>query len=331
MTSTSGCAGRRVREVWAHVLASGSLLASLEGLGEVSVLRARCRRILEHSRQVGCARLGDLAQVYSAWAALVGGDRAVCRALLAQVANASEWGTAALYAWKVGVEVDLVSGDAEAAWARVLDVWPVMEQAQILDATPRRLVALSVRARAGLALWAGRSACPAHVREVVRGDVMRMEREVAEHVPALVRLLRAGIAMREGDAAEAQVALRGALAGFDATGMVIHASCCRWLLASSQGGGGAVRADRGDDAPSGRDGPDLVVARHRTRRAGRGGTLTGSVWVVRELSADRSGPSGEVGEGLVGCRRGLGEGGDVSIEAGLGEAEPTAHCAFGDL
>jgi hypothetical protein len=224
-----------VREVWAHVLASGSLLASLEGLGEVSVLRARCRRILEHSRQVGCARLGDLAQVYSAWAALVGGDRAVCRALLAQVANASEWGTAALYAWKVGVEVDLVSGDAEAAWARVLDVWPVMEQAQILDATPRRLVALSVRARAGLALWAGRSACPAHVREVVRGDVMRMEREVAEHVPALVRLLRAGIAMREGDAAEAQVALRGALAGFDATGMVIHASCCRWLLASSQG------------------------------------------------------------------------------------------------
>jgi hypothetical protein len=100
----------------------------------------------------------------------------------------------------------------------------------LLDAGLRRFVALGLRARAGLALQASGADCPEHVGVVVAQDIARLGLEVSDHMTPTLNLLRAGVAALAGDP-RANSLLYAAAAGFDASGMALHATCARWMLA----------------------------------------------------------------------------------------------------
>jgi hypothetical protein len=221
---------------WEQSLAAASLLASLEALGEVAALGIRSLKMCKLGQDIGSARMVGLGQVYGAWTALVGGEVPLCRSLLAEVVQmqGEEMESLHIYALKVEVECALFVGDPAAAWRRVEDVWAALERSRLLDAGLRRFVALSVRARAGLALWASNEACPQHVMDVVTQDIARLGREDSEHAMPTIHLLRAGVANRRGEG-NVEELLRAAISGFDALGMALHATCVRWILARRSG------------------------------------------------------------------------------------------------
>jgi hypothetical protein len=218
---------------WEHSLAVASKLACLEALGEVASLKLCSLQVDKLGKDIGSARVLGLGQVYSAWTALAAGDVRLCRSLLAGV-RAMDRGEEAevvqMYCFKVEVECELFTGDPAAAWQRVEDQWPSLDGSRLLDASLRRFVALSVRARAGLALAASGAECPQHVMDVVTRDIAHLSRESGEHATPTVNLLRAGFAEQRGEPRVEEL-LRVAAAGFDATGMALHATSIRWILA----------------------------------------------------------------------------------------------------
>lgn len=222
-----------VGAAWEHSLAVASQLACLEALGELDPLRLCSLQVGKLGRDTGSARLLGLGLVYRAFTALAGGDIPLCRSLIAEV-RALDRGEEAeivqLYALKVEVECELYAGDPAAAWRCVDKEWQALERSGLLEAGLRRFVALGVRARAGLALRAGRAGCPDHVVDVVAQDIAWLARQASDHAKPTINLLRAGAAVINGDP-RAEGLLRAAAAGFDASGMALHATCARWVLA----------------------------------------------------------------------------------------------------
>lgn len=218
---------------WEQSLAVASQLACLDALGELGALRLRSLQVEKLGQEIGSARVLGLGLVYRAFTALAGGDVQLCRSLLAEARVTDcgeEAGIVRLYALKVEVECQLYAGDPATAWHRVTAEWSALERSRLLDVGLRRFVALGTRARAGLAMQASGAECPDHVGEVVAQDIARLELEVSDHTTPTVNLLRAGVAALAGDM-RADSLLQAAAAGFDASGMVLHANCVRWILA----------------------------------------------------------------------------------------------------
>ncbi|MBL8976057.1 MAG: AAA family ATPase, partial [Myxococcales bacterium] len=217
---------------WEHSLAADSQLACLEALGEVASLRSLSLQISEFGKDIGSTHMLGLGLVHGAVSALAAGDIPRCRALLAEARamdHGGEIGVVQLYCFKVEVECELWAGDPAAAWHRVESGWEVLARSRLLEAEQQRFVALSVRARAGLALVAS-GAGPRHVLDVVAQDITRLGRESSEYATPAVHLLQAGLAELRGEGRIDDL-LRTAAAGFDVLGMALHAICTRLIVA----------------------------------------------------------------------------------------------------
>lgn len=219
---------------WEQDLASASLLATLEALGELPTLALRSQQIVQVARDLGSQRMVCLGLAYSALTALAGDDLTRVDARLQELSRAlvgEEFQVVHLHALKVAVDRDLYVGSPRAAWERLAALWPAIERSSVMKTALRRLMAISLRARAGLALLADGATGFDFVAEIVSQDVAQIEREQAVHARAFAGMLRAGVAAVGSDAAEVRRALWTAVADFDAAGMAVHATCGRRCLA----------------------------------------------------------------------------------------------------
>ncbi|MBI4510984.1 MAG: AAA family ATPase [Deltaproteobacteria bacterium] len=146
------------------------------------------------------------------------------------------------------VQADLYVGDSEAALAKVNERWQDLTRSLILRMQRVRLEALCLRARCLLATT--RSQGPARARQV--REVARLARRIErEHMPwsdPLALLLHAGVAESEQDTERAVVILQGAVKGFEAADMALHAACARRRLGTLLGGDAGRLLVRESDA-----------------------------------------------------------------------------------
>lgn len=219
---------------WEQAMASASLMATLEALGELPALALRSQQIAQVAQDLGSRRMYCLGLAYSAWTALAADEPARAERRLREVEAAlaeEAFQVVHLHALKVDVDRLLYLGDPPAAWAQVVAAWPALERSSVMKTALRRLMAITLRARAGLALVAAGDPAHAAVLEVVAQDIAQIEREQAVHARAFAGLLRAGVAALDGEDDEVRRHLWTAIADFDGAGMAIHATCARRCLA----------------------------------------------------------------------------------------------------
>jgi hypothetical protein len=176
------------------------------------------------------------------WIPLIRGDAAGARATLDEALRRwSERGFLHQH-WDdllARAELDLHTGDAEATLARLRRGWPSLERAFVLEIQICREEAQFVRGRAALRRAQQRGVATSEGRRLLRAaarDAGRLHRERVPYITALADLLSAGIAAARRDLDTTAALLRRALAGFDATGLALHAAVARLRLAEVTGG-----------------------------------------------------------------------------------------------
>ncbi len=135
------------------------------------------------------------------------------------------------------VQIDLYEGQAERAWGRVSEHWPLLQRSRLLLVEQVRIFLTHLRARAALAA--------AHLRAAA-ADARRLSRERAPWAQALGRLVEAGVAWGSGDAAGAARLLEDAAARLDAVSMRLHAAAARRHLGRLRGAAGQGLADEAE-------------------------------------------------------------------------------------
>lgn len=226
-----------VGAAWEHSMASGSLLSSLEALGELPRLALQSQRLAQAAQDLGSKRMYCLALTFSVSAALAADDLTRCHQRVVELNTmlaGDEYQMVHLYALKVAVDLDLYQGDAVGAWGRVLEQWPSIERSRLLSTGMRRFVALSLRARTGVALLASGTSGYEHLPELIEEDILQVEKEAAIHALPVAYMLRAGLAALRGSP-DVNSYLDVAAADFETAGMVLHAACARYMRASRSG------------------------------------------------------------------------------------------------
>ena len=145
------------------------------------------------------------------------------------------------------VQTHLYAGDAAAAYARVVEVWPALSRSPIFTIQLSRIAGHFERGRAALA---AAEALPAdagarrHLLRDARRSARRIVRERMAWGEPLAALVRAGARKLAGDDAGAVAELDAAIAGFDATGMALDGELARLRRGELVGGdeGAALRA-----------------------------------------------------------------------------------------
>ena len=140
------------------------------------------------------------------------------------------------------VQAFLYRGEAWKAWQRVVEIWPDIETARILDMENTRIQMLYLRGRAALAAASDAAGAPqglakwSHRRLHKRAadDARRIARSTLPFAAALAATLRSAIAGQSGSRDEAVRELETALAGFDASGMPVHREGVRARLGATR-------------------------------------------------------------------------------------------------
>jgi hypothetical protein len=121
-------------------------------------------------------------------------------------------------------QIDLYEGKAEAAWQRLAEHWPLIEQSHLLRVQQVRIFLGHVRARAALA-------CGDRARlRLAERFARALWSEKAPWARALARLVEAGVASRRREGQTARELLREGETLCEATGMLMHAAAARLLL-----------------------------------------------------------------------------------------------------
>jgi hypothetical protein len=133
-------------------------------------------------------------------------------------------------------QVDLYTGDAQAAYDQVHAQWSALSNSLLLMVQLTRLEATHLRARTALALARAR---PERQRTLCREVEHYAAHIVKERMPwstPLAALLRAGMAATQGDLTRAQALLREADGGLAAAHMELYANAARWQMGRLVGG-----------------------------------------------------------------------------------------------
>jgi serine/threonine protein kinase len=135
-------------------------------------------------------------------------------------------------------QIDLYQGDAETAWQRLTEAWPLLEQSYLLRVQQVRILLLHLRARCALALAVGGKDAPRWLANAER-DARLLRREKLLWADALAELIEAATAFRKGDAERSRQVLASASASFTSADMHLHAAIARrregQLLGGSEG------------------------------------------------------------------------------------------------
>jgi len=215
---------------WECSLGQGSTMAALEALGELRTMSERSEQMLRGAQEAGDMHTSLIAAMYSALALLASGAPAQARA---RVRGAlAHWPRSGfhvqhLHALKLEIYCDLYERRPADAWQRIITAWPELEESSFLRLSTRRAEALTLRAKASLAVLRADPAGHVHLLDVVAQDIHQLEREGRGHLLAEAALLRAGLATCEGDPAAADRHLGAAVSGFEAAGMSVSAVTVR--------------------------------------------------------------------------------------------------------
>lgn len=165
--------------------------------------------------------------------------------------------------WRQAAEVavDLYTGQQQAAWNRIKELWENLERSLILRMMFHRIDAFHLRGRAALAMAAAQTqrSRRAHYLKLVQADIARLKAENTRRARPLAKALRAGALWQQGDRQRGLVLLERAALGFEEAEMLLHANSARWWcgqhLADARGVAMRERAERfmreqGVQAPS---------------------------------------------------------------------------------
>jgi serine/threonine protein kinase len=147
----------------------------------------------------------------------------------------------------VATEIDLYSGDALAAWKRILEGSRPLRRSLILRVQFARIESAHLRARCALAVAAmGGHDAEAFVK-IAERDIKRIERESTRWGSPLARLIRAGIAVWRGERPAAAGLLATAAQEFQDCEMALYAAAtrrrCGELMAGEEGRALVAAAD----------------------------------------------------------------------------------------
>jgi hypothetical protein len=133
--------------------------------------------------------------------------------------------------------VDLYAGRPEAAYANLVEAWPMLRWSLLMTVQIIRLAAHASRGASSLALAEAGARDQQGLLAVAERDARRLEQENLEWGTSHAALLRAGIAVvRDGNLGRARRMLERALEGFERAEMGLYASAVRACLGSLLGG-----------------------------------------------------------------------------------------------
>jgi tetratricopeptide (TPR) repeat protein len=124
-------------------------------------------------------------------------------------------------------QIDLYTGDGQAAWDRLQQRWPEMKASYFLRVQTVRIFMHHLRARSALAAAEASSAARHKLLRAAERDAHRIRRERNTWSQPMADILEAGIAVLRGQTPRAQSLLAAATAGFDATHMSLFAAAAR--------------------------------------------------------------------------------------------------------
>ena len=226
---------------WECSLGQASTMAALEALGELRTMSERSEQLLRRAQDAGDMHTGLIAAIYSALTLLASGSPAPARA---RVRGAlAHWPRNGfhvqhLHALKLEVYCDLYERRPADAWQRIVTAWAELENSSFLRLSARRADALSLRARASLAVLRAAPTEHPHLPDVIAQDIAQLGREGRGHLRAEAALLCAGLAACGGDQEAVGRHLDAAISGFETHGMSLSAIVVRRLRARD----GDVRA-----------------------------------------------------------------------------------------
>ena len=125
------------------------------------------------------------------------------------------------------VQVDLYTGDAEAAWGVMQRRWPELTRSLLLRIQQIRIEVRELRARAALAAATGGTGDLQSRVMKARRDAKKILREKTHWGDPFAHLILGGACALEGDLAKALNYTREAIGGFEAVGIQGHASVAR--------------------------------------------------------------------------------------------------------
>lgn len=143
--------------------------------------------------------------------------------------------------------LDVYGGDVGSAHERVEKRWPELERSQLLRIQRVRIEALHLRgALAAAAL--GTTARSLDLSRQAERCARKLEDERIAWAEPLAWAIRATLASAQGGSEEAEMQLRRAVAGFEASGMMLHAAAARRRLGALVGGDDGRKLVKAADA-----------------------------------------------------------------------------------
>jgi hypothetical protein len=210
-------------------------------MGEVVEINHRLPRLLREARgRDDLYEETNLCLVIRTFVRLAADEAQRARSELAQVME--KWSQQGFHVQHMNrlideAQIDLYEGDADRAWHRLAEEWPVLQRSYLLHVQQIRIIMLDLRARCALARTGGEDS-DSWLRLAER-DVRALRHEKVAWADALAQLRVAAITFRRGDVPRAKDILQAAIAGFSATDMHLHAVVARYrlgqMLGNSQG------------------------------------------------------------------------------------------------
>jgi hypothetical protein len=210
-------------------------------MGDVVEINRRLPRLLQEARQRDdLYEETNLCLVIRTFVRLAADEPQRARSELAQVME--KWSQQGFHVQHMNrlideVQIDLYEGNAERAWHRLDDAWPLLKRSYLLHVQQVRTLLVDLRARCALARAYGKDA-EAWLCLAAR-DTRALRREKAPWADALAELREAALAFHRGESQRATKGLQTAIAGLTTTDMHLYAAAARCrlgqMLGKSQG------------------------------------------------------------------------------------------------
>jgi serine/threonine protein kinase len=224
---------------WELGQANSFLLWSLQYLGECAEMASRSSQVLKEANETGDrfirANLGTSVEPLVLLAADRANDAVQIITDSLRPWSHEEYNLQHLTALMGSTFVDLYRGEAAGAYKRLLEQWPSLKKALMLQAQICRVFMLEFRVRSGLAL-ALETPERKRLLDNVGRDLKKMDRERMPYGQALAQAHRGALAHQLGDHDAARRHLVDAVERLTTVGMALYAAAARYRLGECVGG-----------------------------------------------------------------------------------------------
>jgi serine/threonine protein kinase/tetratricopeptide (TPR) repeat protein len=223
---------------WELATVRYSALWTLMHLGELKEMRRRLPSLIGEARERGDLLVAVNIHIYMSLISLADHDPAEAERALADAMTkwpGKGFHTQHAIALRARVQILLYQGEIAAAGELVATAWPLLKGSMLFRMQITRIQWLEFRARCALAA-AVDSRNPAPLVRSAERDARLLDREKRPWASAYALFIRAGIAVRRGDALRAEELLTKAAASFEAVDMNLNTAVTRRRLGELIGG-----------------------------------------------------------------------------------------------